>query len=158
MGEDGRMRRGVWVGAVAVVVAAAISVVHIFGGFGETKQANAVLLDSEFQDNFVQPSVSLSYDGYWVWLAGDVACTEGERVEVNAWIVQPSTGAEAEGGWHGSCTGAPELWNTGSIPSQNSYSFEEGAAEVCATAWTRSNSGTTDIFQGCSEVEAAPTA
>src|SRR3712207_1180486 len=148
------MRRGLWVGVVAVVVAAAISGANIFGD----NQAKAVLLDSEFQGNFIQPSVSLSADGYWAWLAGDVACTEGERVEVNAWIVQPSTGAEAEGSWHGSCTGAPELWNTGSIPSQNSYSFEEGAAEVCATAWTRSNSGTTDIFQDCSEVEAAPTA
>ena|ERR687890_1493373 len=149
------MRRGLWVGAVAFVVMATISVVHISGG---AKKANAVLLDTEFQDNFIQPSVSLSADGYWAWLAGDVGCTEGERVEVNAWIVQPSTGAEAEGSWHGSCTGAPELWNTGSIPSQNSYSFEEGPAEVCATAWTRSNSGTTDIFQGCSEVEATPTA
>jgi hypothetical protein len=72
------MRRGLWVGAVALVVAAAISIVHIFGG---GKQTNAVLLDSEFQENFIQPSVSLSYDGYWAWLAGDVACTEGERVE-----------------------------------------------------------------------------
>jgi hypothetical protein len=149
------MRRFLWVGAVAFVVVAAISGANIFG---VAKTAYAVLLDSEFEDSFIQPSVSLSADGYWAWLAGDVGCTEGERVEVNAWIVQPSTGAEAEGSWHGSCTGAPELWNTGSIPSQNSYSFEEGAAEVCATAWTRSNSGTTDIFQGCSEVEAAPTA
>jgi hypothetical protein len=80
------MRRGLWLGAAAFVVAAAISVVHVFGG---DEQANAVLLDSEFQDNFIQPSVNLSYDGYWAWLAGDVACTEGERVEVNAWIVQP---------------------------------------------------------------------
>ena len=151
------MRRGLWVGAVAFVVVAAISVSNIFGVV-DTKPANAVLLDSEFEGSFIQPSVDLSADGYWAWLAGDVACTEGERVEVNAWIVQPSTGAEAQGGWHGSCTGAPELWNTGSIPSQNSYSFEEGPAEVCATARTRSNSGTTDIFQGCSEVEAAPTA
>ena len=149
------MRRGVWVGAVAFVMAAAISVVHIFGG---GKQANAVLLDSEFEDNFVQPSVSLSYDGYWAWLAGDVACTEGERVEVNAWMVQPSTGAEAEGSWHDTCTGEPQLWSTSSIPSQNPNSFEEGAAEVCATAWTRSDSGITDIFQGCSEVEVTPTA
>jgi hypothetical protein len=150
-----KMRRGLWVGAVALVVVAAISVANILG---VTKTANAVLLDGEFEDSFIQPSVDLSADGYWAWLAGDVACTEGERVEVNAWIVQPSTGAEAEGSWHGSCTGAPELWNTGSTPSQNAYSFEEGPAEVCATAWTRSNSGTTDIFQGCSEVEAAPTA
>ena len=149
------MRRGLWVGAVALVVVAAISAANILG---IATTANAVLLDSEFEDSFIQPSVSLSADGYWAWLAGDVGCTEGERVEVNAWIVQPSTGAEAEGSWHSSCTGAPELWNTGSIPSQNSYSFEEGPAEVCATAWTRSNSGTTDIFQGCSEVEAAPTA
>ena len=149
------MQRGLWVGAVAFVVVAAISAANIFG---IAKTANAVRLDSEFEDSFIQPAVTLSADGYWAWLAGDVACTEGERVEVNAWIVQPSTGAEAEGSWHGSCTGAPALWNTGSIPSQNSYSFEEGAAEVCATAWTRSNSGTTDIFQGCSEVEAAPTA
>ncbi len=149
------MRRGLWVGAVAFVGVAVISVSTILG---LTTSANAVLLDSEFEGSFIQPSVDLSADGYWAWLAGDVACTEGERVEVNAWIVQPSTGAEAEGGWHGSCTGAPELWNTGSIPSQNSYSFEEGPAEVCATARTRSNSGTTDIFQGCSEVEAAPTA
>jgi hypothetical protein len=144
-----------WVGAVAFVAVAAISSANIFG---VAKTANAVLLDSEFEDSFIQPSANLSADGYWAWLAGNVACTEGERVEVNAWIVQPSMGAETEGSWHGSCTGAPELWNTGSIPSQNSYSFEEGAAEVCATAWTRSNSGTTDIFQGCSEVEAAPTA
>ena len=150
------MRRGMWVGAVAFVVVAAISVANIF--FDADNEAKAVLLDSEFEGSFIQPSVNLSADGYWAWLAGDVACTEGERVEVNAWIVQPSTGAEAEGSWHGSCTGAPELWNTGSIPSQNAYSFEEGPAEVCATAWTRSNSGTTDIFQGCSEVEAAPTA
>ena len=150
------MRRGLWVGAVAFVMAAAMSVANIFGD--GVKPANAVLLDSDFEDSFIQPSVDLSADGYWAWLAGDVACTEGERVEINAWIVQPSTGAEAEGSWHGSCTGAPELWNTGSIPSQNAYSFEEGPAEVCATAWTRSNSGTTDIFQGCSEVEAAPTA
>ena len=150
------MRRVLWVGAVAFVVVAAISVSTSLGV--DIKKANAVLLDSEFEGSFIQPSVDLSADGYWAWLAGDVACTEGERVEVNAWIVQPSTGAEAEGSWHGSCTGAPELWNTGSIPSQNSYSFEEGPAEVCATAWTRSNSGTTDIFQGCSEVEAAPTA
>ena len=139
---------------MAFVVAGGLSLGHIFGG---ANQANAVLLDSEFQDNFIQPSVSLSYDGYWAWLAGDVACTEGERVEVNAWIVQPSTGAEAEGSWHNTCTGEPQLWNTSSIPSQNSYSFEEGTAEVCATAWTRSNRGTADIFQGCSEVEAAPT-
>jgi hypothetical protein len=149
------MRRGLWVGAVAFVVVAAISVPNIFG---VDKQAKAVLFDSNFEDSFIQPSVSLSADGYWAWLAGEVGCTQGERVEVNAWIVQSSSGAEAEGSWHGSCTGAPELWNTGSIPSQNSYSFKEGPAEVCATAWTRSNSGTTDIFQGCSEVEAAPTA
>ena len=149
------MRRGLWVGAAAFVVVAAISVSTIFG---LTTSANAVLLDSDFEASFIQPSVDLSADGYWAWLAGDVACTEDERVEINAWMVQPSTGAEAEGSWHGSCTGAPELWNTGSIPSQNAYSFEEGPAEVCATAWTRSNSGTTDIFQGCSEVEAAPTA
>ena len=149
------MRRVLWVGAVALVVVAAISVPNIFG---VDKKAKAVLFDSNFEDTFIQPSVSLSYDGYWAWLAGEVGCTEGERVEVNAWIVQPSTGAEAEGSWHGGCTGAPELWNTGSIPSQNPHSFEEGPAEVCATAWTRSNSGTTDIFQGCSEVEAAPTA
>jgi hypothetical protein len=148
------MRRGVWFGAVAFMVAATISVVYIFGA----KQANAVLFDNEFEDNFVQPSVSLSYDGYWVWLAGNVACTQGERVEVNAWIVQATTGAEAEGSWHDTCTGESQLWNTGSIPSQNPNSFEEGPAEVCATARTRSNSGTTDIFQGCSNVEAAPTA
>jgi hypothetical protein len=149
------MRRGLWVGAVAFVVAAAITVANIFG---VDKPANALLFDSEFQDNFIQPSVSLSYDGYWAWLAGSVVCTEGERVEVNAWIVQRSTGAEAEGSWHNTCTGEPQLWNTSSIPSQNSYSFAEGTAEVCATAWTRSNSGTTDIFQGCSDVEATPTA
>ena len=150
------MRRVLWVGAVAFVVVAAISFSTSLGV--DIKKANAVLLDSEFEGSFIQPSVDLSADGYWAWLAGDVACTEGERVEVNAWIVQPSTGAEAEGSWHGSCTGAPELWNTGSIPSQNPHSFAEGPAEVCATAWTRSNSGTTDIFQGCSDVEAAPTA
>lgn len=149
------MRRGLWVGAVTFVVAAAISVGHFFVW---DKQAKAVLLDSEFQDNFIQPSVSLSAYGYWAWLAGDVACTEGERVEVRAWIVQPSTGAEAEGAWHDTCTGEPQLWNTSSIPSQNSYSFKEGTAEVCAAAWTRSNSGTTDMFQGCSEVDVAPTA
>ena len=149
------MRRGLWVGAVTFVVAAAMSV-----GYASilNKTAQAVLLDGEFQDGFIQPDVSLSYDGYWAWLAGDVACTEGERVEVNAWMVQPSTGAEAEGTWHDTCTGAPQLWNTSSLPSQNSSSFEEGPAEVCATAWTRSNNGTTDMFQGGSEVEAAPTA
>ncbi len=149
------MRRGLWVGAVAFVVVAAMSVANILG---VTKTANAVLLDSEFEDSFIQPSVDLSADGYWAWLAGDVACTEGERVEVNAWMVQPSTGAEAEGTWHDTCTGAPQLWNTSSVPSQDSSSFEEGPAEVCATAWTRSNNGITDMFQGCSEVEAAPTA
>jgi hypothetical protein len=150
------MRRGLWVSAVALVVAAAISVGYAF--LPVTTAARAVLLDDEFQDGFIQSDVSLSYDGYWAWLAGDVACTEGERVEVKAWIVQPSTGAEAEGAWHNACTGEPQLWNTSSIPSLNSYSFEEGPAEVCATTWTRSNSGTTDMFQGCSEVEAAPTA
>lgn len=149
------MRRGWWVGAVTFVVAAAMSV-----GYASilNKTAQAVLLDGEFQDGFIQPDVSLSYDGYRAWLAGDVACTEGERVEVNAWMVQPSTGAEVEGTWHDTCTGASQLWNTSSVPSQNSSSFEEGPAEVCATAWTRSNNGTTDMFQGCSEVEAAPTA
>ena len=149
------MRRGLWVGAVTFVVAAAMSV-----GYASilNKTAQAVLLDGEFQDGFIQPDASLSYDGYWAWLVGDVACTEGERVEVNAWMVQPSTGAEAEGTWHDTCTGASQLWNTSSVPSQNSSSFEEGPAEVCATVWTRSNNGTTDMFQGCSEVEAAPTA
>src|ERR671916_2851056 len=134
-----KMQRGLWVGAVAFVVVAAISVANILG---VAKTANAVLLDSEFEDSFIQPSVNLSYDGYWAWLAGDVACTEGERVEINAWIVQPSTGAEAEGSWHNTCTGVPQLWNTSSIPSQNPYAFEEGTAEVCATARTRSNGGT----------------
>lgn len=150
------MRRGLWVGVAAVTVAAVIGGGQLF--LLGIKPASAVLLDSEFEDDFIQPSVSLSYDGYWSWLAGSVACTEGERVEVNAWIVQPSTSAEVEGSWHDTCTGEPQLWNTSSIPSQNSYSFEEGTAEVCAMAWTRSNSGTTDISQGCSDVEATPTA
>ncbi len=148
------MRRGLWIGVVAVAIAALIGVGQTLLG----KPAFAYFFDSEFQDDFIQSSVSLSADGYWAWLAGNVACTEGERVEVNAWIVQPSTGAEAEGSWHNTCTGEPQLWNTSSIPSQNSYSFEEGPAEVCATAWTRSNNGTTDMFQGCSDVEATPTA
>ena len=150
------MRRGLWVGVAAVAVAAVIGVGQLF--VFRVQPAFAILLDSEFEDDFIQPSVNLSYDGYWAWLAGSVACTQGERVEVNAWMVQPSTGAEAEGSFHDTCTGEPQLWNTSSIPSQNSYSFEEGPAEVCATAWTRSNSGTTDMFQGCSEVEATPTA
>ena len=68
------MRRGLWVGAVTFVVAAAMSV-----GYASilNKTAQAVLLDGEFQDGFIQPDASLSYDGYWAWLAGDVACTEG---------------------------------------------------------------------------------
>ena len=150
------MRRGLWVGALVVALAATLGVGQIL--LGPNNLAAAYLLDSEFQDEFIQPTVDLSYDGYWAWVAGYVACTEDERVEINAWIVQPSTGAEAEGSWHNTCTGVPQLWNTSSIPSQNSYAFEEGTAEVCATARTRSNGGTTDIFQGCSEVEVAPTA
>ena len=145
------MRRSLWVGAVAFVAAAAIS-------FGQLKPAFAYLFDREFEDHFIEPFVSISYDGYWAWVAGYVACTEDERVEINVWVVQPFTGAEAEGSWHNTCTGESQPWYTSSIPSQNAYPFEEGPAEVCATAWTRSNSGTTDIFQGCSEADLTPTA
>jgi hypothetical protein len=56
------MRRGLWVSAVALVVAAAISVGYAF--LPVTPIASAVLLDDEFQDGFIQPDVSLSYDGY----------------------------------------------------------------------------------------------
>ncbi len=150
------MRRGLWIGVMAVTIAAALGVGQIVVGIHSP--AVAYLLDSEFQDDFIQPTANLSYDGYWAWVAGYVACTQDERVEINAWIVQPSTGAEAEGSWHNTCTGEPQLWNTSSIPSQNSYAFEEGTAEVCATARTRSNGGTTDIFQGCRDIEVAPTA
>lgn len=140
------MRRGLWVRALVFVAAAAMSV-------GQLKPAMAYLFDREFDDHFTASTVYVSHDGYWVWLAGYVACTEDERAEVNAWVVQPFTGAEAEGSWHDSCTGESQPWYTSSVPSQNAYPFEEGPAEVCATVWTRSNSGTTDIFQGCSEAD-----
>jgi hypothetical protein len=148
------MRKGLGIGTVAVAVAASIGV----GDSLLDRSNRQPRTSSTANCRKTLSDVSLSYDGCWFWVAGYVACTEDEHVEMNAWIVQPSTGAGAEGCWHKTRTGESRLWNTSSVPSQNSYAFLEGAAELCPTSRTRSNGGATDVFQGCSEVAVAPTA
>ena len=56
------MRRSLWVGVAAVAVAAVIGVGQLF--LFRVQPAFAILLDSEFADDFIQSSVNLSYDGY----------------------------------------------------------------------------------------------
>lgn len=116
----------------------------------------ARLLDSQFMEEFVNPTGEISSDGISAFVSGTVACTADERFLLEVDMIQPSTGAFAEGATLGTCTGEAQSWEV-EAHDQSVASFEEGLAEVCATARTYTVSGPTDLYQDCAEeVELLP--
>jgi hypothetical protein len=105
--------------------------------------------------NTVDPIDIVADNGHHLTIAGPIAVTAGEKVELRVTVSQRSTGAVAQGVAFLSGTGAPARWKVEAI-AEGAATFEEGPATAVALARTTAGGKTTDAHQWLVEVQLVP--
>lgn len=94
--------------------------------------------------NTIDPFATLRGNGHQVVVTGPIRCDLGETIEIRIVVTQASTGARAEGSYHGPCSGDLQHW-TAHAPTLNGPTLTAGAAQVDAWAGTSARGKLTDI-------------
>jgi hypothetical protein len=100
--------------------------------------------------NTIAPEAVLSIHGRHLLTTIQLACPEGERVQVRVRVDQAQTGAAGEGRTQGRCTGDVQ-YLTVRVISRGPISFAPGMTEACAHGVTRNHGTVTDERQWCRE-------
>ena len=95
--------------------------------------------------------LALKFNQRLIVAAGHIACTAGERFEIEVTLTQPSTGALAMGRTEDFCTGERQEWDA-IAAARGPVPFAVGPAQACGTLRTRFRGAITDSFQWCKDV------
>ena len=98
------------------------------------------------QNNTIDPAGTISHRGHHVVLTGPIACTLGQRADLQVTLTQRATGAIASGKTHFTCTGYMQQWEV-RASSQGRETFRPGAATATALGTTSTHGSTNDAHQ-----------
>ena len=98
------------------------------------------------QTNTIDPAAEISEKGRHVRLTGPIACTVGERADIQVTLTQRATGAIAEGRTHFTCTGYLQQWEV-RAEVRGREKFEPGAAAAVALGITSLHGRSGDSHQ-----------
>jgi hypothetical protein len=98
------------------------------------------------QSNTMDPAVEISEHGRHLRVTGPVACTAGQRAEIQVTLTQRATGAIATGKSHFICTGYLQQWEVHAV-NQGREGFEAGAATAVAVGVTSDRDKRDDAHQ-----------
>ena len=98
------------------------------------------------QTNTIDPAAVISESGRHVLLTGPIACTVGQRADIQLTLTQRATGATASGRMHFTCTGYLQQWEV-RAEVQGRERFEPGAAAAVALGTTSKQGKADDAHQ-----------
>ncbi len=98
------------------------------------------------QSNTIDFAGTISHRGQHVVLTGPIACTLGQRADIQVTLTQRATGAMATGKTHFTCTGYMQQWEV-RASSQGHETFQPGAATASASGTTSTPGSTNDAHQ-----------
>jgi len=93
--------------------------------------------------NTIDPTATLRGNGHQVVVTGPIRCDPEETIAIRIVVTQESTGATAEGSYHGRCSGDVQHW-TVHAPTHNGPALTAGSARVDAWAGTSAKGELTD--------------
>ena len=98
------------------------------------------------QSNTIDPAVEVSENGGRLRVTGPVACTVGQRAEIQVTLTQRATGALATGRSQFTCSGYLQQWEVHAV-KQGREGFETGAATAVAVGVTSEGGKPDDAHQ-----------
>ena len=113
-------------------------------GFAVTVLMTAA--NAGIQSNTIDPAAAISEKGRHVLLTGPIACTAGQRADIQVTLTQRATGATASGRTHFTCTGYLQQWEV-RAEVQGRERFEPGAAAAVALGTTSKQGKADDAHQ-----------
>ena len=102
--------------------------------------------EAGIQSNTIDPAGTFSDHGRNVVLTGPIACTLGQRADIQVTLTQRRTGAFATGRTHFTCTGYMQQWEVRAAVHGRDE-FQPGTATVVAFGTTSTRGNADDAHQ-----------